>query len=176
MAKFFPRSHVAWFLALPAALAARCLWHVRSRGAEHLPPGGALLVANHLSYADAVVLQLACPRPIRYVGHRGLRRSPFFSWCFEISGAIPISSEKPLDGMRAAVRALKAGEVVCVCPEGHISRTGQLMEIKPGFEAMARQAGVPVVAAAIDGLWGSVFSFAGNKYIWKSPQIGRAHV
>src|SRR5262249_15063002 len=101
----------------------------------------------------------------------GLRRTPFFSWCFRMSGAIPISSEHPLEGMRAAVRALKAGEVVCVCPEGHISRTGQLMEIKPGFETMARQAHVPVIAAAIDGLWGSVFSFAGNKYLWKSPRL-----
>lgn len=67
--------------------------------------------------------------------------------------------------------ALTAGEVVCVCPEGQISRTGQLMKIQRGFEVMARQANVPVVAAAIDGLWGSVFSFAGNKYLWKSPRL-----
>ena len=64
--------------------------------------------------------------------------------------------------MRAAARALRAGEVVLVFPEGSISRSGQLMAIKRGFELIAREAGTPVVAAAIDGLWGSVFSFAGN--------------
>ncbi|MBI5769969.1 MAG: AMP-binding protein [Verrucomicrobia bacterium] len=169
---FRRRSHLPFFLELIASLVARALYRVRTSGAENLPAsGGVLLIANHISYVDVVVLQLACPRPIRYVGHWGLRRTPFFAWCFKVSGAIPISSQHPLDGMRAAVRALKAGEVVCVCPEGHISRTGQLMEIMPGFEAMARQANVPVIAAAIDGLWGSVFSFAGNKYIWKSPRL-----
>ncbi|MEY2877621.1 MAG: hypothetical protein RLZZ15_1, partial [Verrucomicrobiota bacterium] len=95
----------------------------------------------------------------------------FFNWCFEVSGSIPISAEHPREGMKAAIAALKAGEVVCICPEGHISRTGQLMEIRPGFELMARQSGAPVVAAAIDGLWGSIFSFAGNRYLWKSPRL-----
>lgn len=171
------RSHLPFFIELVASVIARVLYRVRTSGAGNLPAtGGVLLIANHISYVDVVVLQLACPRPIRYVGHWGLRRHWFFAWCFHLSGAIPISSKHPLDGMRAAVRALKAGEVVCLCPEGHISRTGQLMEIKPGFETMARQANVPVIAAAIDGLWGSVFSFAGNKYLWKSPRLMPTHV
>src|SRR5436853_254827 len=58
----------------------------------------------------------------------------------------------------------------------NLPRTGQLMEIKPGFEFMARQASAPVMAAAIDGLWGSIFSFAGNKYLWKSPRLMPTHV
>jgi len=69
------------------------------------------------------------------------------------------------------VRELQAGEVVLIFPEGGISRTGVLMELQRGFELMARKAGVPVVPAAIDGLWGSLFSFSGNKYIWKSPRL-----
>ncbi len=73
--------------------------------------------------------------------------------------------------MRAATRALKQGEVVAIFPEGHISRTGQLLEIKRGFEMIARQANVPVLPVATDGLWGSIFSFAGNKYLWKSPRL-----
>ena len=169
---FRRRSYLPLVIEFVAGLVARVLYRVRSVGVENFPAsGGVLLIANHISYVDVVVMQLACPRPIRYVGHWGLRGTQFFAWCFRLSGAIPISSKHPLEGMRAAVRALKAGEVVCVCPEGHISRTGQLMQIMPGFEAMARQAHVPVLAAAIDGLWGSVFSFAGNKYIWKSPRL-----
>ena len=174
---FSRRSHLPYLLELVGSGLARMLYRVRTSGAANVPAtGGVLLIANHISYVDVVVLQLACPRPIRYVGHWGLRRHWFFAWCFRVSGAIPISSDHPLDGMRAAVRALKAGELVCLCPEGHISRTGQLMEVRPGFESMARQAGVPVIAAAIDGLWGSLFSFAGNKYIWKSPRLMHTNV
>jgi acyl-[acyl-carrier-protein]-phospholipid O-acyltransferase/long-chain-fatty-acid--[acyl-carrier-protein] ligase len=166
------RSHLPFFLEFIASTVARLLYRVRTSGAENLPKtGGVLLIANHISYVDVVVLQLACPRPIRFVGYQGLTRNGFFNWVFKISGSIPISSEQPRQGMKAAVAALRAGEVVCVCPEGHISRTGQLMAIQRGFEVMARQAEVPVVAAAIDGLWGSIFSFAGNKYLWKSPRL-----
>ena len=174
---FRRRSHVPVLLELIARSVARVLYRVRSSGAGNIPStGGVLLIANHISYVDVVVLQLACPRPIRFVGHQGLKRNAFFSWCFEMSGSIPISMEQPRAGMKAAVAALRAGELVCLCPEGHISRTGQLMEIQRGFEVMARQANVPVIAAAIDGLWGSVFSFAGNKYLWKSPRLLPTHV
>jgi acyl-[acyl-carrier-protein]-phospholipid O-acyltransferase/long-chain-fatty-acid--[acyl-carrier-protein] ligase len=173
---FRRRSHLPFFLELIARSVARMLYRVRTSGAGNIPStGGVLLIANHISYVDVVVLQLACPRPIRFVGHQGLRRNGFFNWCFEMSGSIPISVEQPRAGMKAAVAALKAGELVCLCPEGHISRTGQLMEIQRGFEVMARQANVPVIAAAIDGLWGSVFSFAGNKYLWKSPRLLPTH-
>ena len=169
------------YLPLHLELIANCIVHflyrVRTSGLENLPrTGGVLLIANHISYVDAVVLQLVCPRPIRFVGHKGLRRNPFFNWCFEVTGSIEMSTEDPAPGIRDAVRALQRGEVVCVCPEGHISRTGQLMRIRPGFDQIAREAGAPVIAASIDGLWGSIFSFAGNKYLWKSPRLMPTHV
>ncbi len=171
------RTHLPFLLELIASWIARLLYRVRTSGLENFPmSGGVLLISNHISYIDVVVLQLACPRPIRFIGHKGLRRNAFFNWCFEITGCIGISAEQPREGMKQAVQALKSGELVCICPEGHISRTGQLMEIQRGFELIARQAGVPVVAAAIDGVWGSVFSFAGNKYLWKSPRLLPTHV
>jgi len=166
------RSRIPLHLELVASFVARLLYRVRSSGTEHFPrEGGVLLLSNHISYIDVVVLQLACPRPIRFVAYHGLRRTPFLNWCFEISGCIGISAQQPREGLRAAAAALKAGEVVCLCPEGHISRTGQLMQLQRGFEMIARQAGAPVLAASIDGVWGSVFSFAGNKYLWKSPRL-----
>ncbi len=169
---FRRRSSLPFLLEVVASLIARMLYRVRTSGRENFPrAGGVLLISNHISYVDVVVLQLACPRPIRFVGHKGLRRNAFFNWCFEVSGSISITAETPREGMRGAVAALKRGEVVCLCPEGHISRTGQLMEILRGFEVIARQANAPVIAAAIDGLWGSNFSFAGNKYLWKSPRL-----
>lgn len=166
------RSYLPLYLETFARLASAVLYRVRSSGSEHFPAqGGVLLIANHISYVDVVALQIACPRPLRFVGYRGLRRNAFFNWCFEQSGCISVSSSSPIEGMRAAVRALQAGEVVLIFPEGHISRTGQLMALKRGLELIARQARVPVVAAATDGLWGSVFSFAGNKCLWKSPRL-----
>lgn len=169
---FRRRSYVPRFLEFFAVLIARMLYRVRSGGAEQFPAGGGvLLIANHLSYIDPVVLQLACPRPIRFLGYKGLLEHPFFEWVFRMSGAIPISRESSTDGLRRAIKALQAGEVVAIFPEGHISRTGQLMPIMRGFEIAARKAGVPVVPAFIDGVWGSVFSFAGNKYLWKSPRL-----
>jgi acyl-[acyl-carrier-protein]-phospholipid O-acyltransferase/long-chain-fatty-acid--[acyl-carrier-protein] ligase len=169
---FRRRSYLPRPLEIFAILIARLLYRVRSRGECQVPTvGGALLIANHLSYVDVVVLQLACPRPIRYVGYKGLGENAFFAWVFRLSGVIPISAEHPTEGIRAAVKALQAGEVVCVFPEGAISRTGQLMQIRKGFEVMARRARAPVVPAVVDGLWGSLFSFAGNKYLWKSPRI-----
>lgn len=174
---FRRRSTLPLVLEWIASLIARVLYRVRARGTEHFPAtGGVVLIMNHISYVDVIVLQMACPRPIRFVGHKGLRRQRFFDWCFQISGCIALDTSSPMGGVRAAIRAAQAGEVVCVSPEGHISRTGQLMEIKKGFETIARTANVPVVAAAIDGLWGSIFSFAGNKYLWKSPRLMPTHV
>lgn len=171
------RSLLPFILEVIIGAIARILYRVRSSGTDHFPAtGGVLLITNHISYVDAVVTQLACPRPIRFVGYKGLQANPLFEWGFRISGIIPVTADGPLAGIRAATAALQRGDVVCLCPEGSISRTGQLMEIKKGFEVIARQAKVPVVAASIDGLWGSVFSFAGNKYLWKSPRLMPTHV
>ncbi len=151
-------------------------YRVRARGGENVPSGSALMVCNHLSYVDPVVLQIASPRPLRFVVFAGFARSPTVRFLFRALGVIPVAPNKPLKGIRLAVEAMQRGELVCVFPEGAISRTGQLMEIKRGFESMARQARAPVVPAAVDGLWGSVFSFAGNKYLWKSPRLMPTHV
>ena len=165
------RSYLPYFLELPAHLIARALYRVRASGLEQLPPhGGVLLISNHITYVDVVVLQVVCPRPIRFIGHKGLRRNRFFNWCFDVGHCIDLD-EDPREGVTEAVAALRRGEVVCICPEGHISRTGQLMRIEGTFATIAQEANVPVIAASIDGLWGSIFSFAGNKYLWKSPRL-----
>jgi len=165
------------WIAVPAVLVARLLYRVRVLGASHVPgSGGAVVISNHLSYMDVVVLQLACPRPLRFMAYRGPGTGGLLDWIFRRAGVITVSPDKPSQWLRDAVRALECGELVCVFPEGGISRTGQLMAIRKGFELMARRARVPVVPAAVDGLWGSVFSFAGNRYLWKSPRLKRTPV
>jgi acyl-[acyl-carrier-protein]-phospholipid O-acyltransferase/long-chain-fatty-acid--[acyl-carrier-protein] ligase len=171
------RSYLPVFWEVIATAVARTLYRVRTRGSEHIPAqGGVLIIANHLSYVDPVLLQLACPRPIRFIGHKSLRTNAFFDFVFRLSGALAISADKPTEAIRLAIKAVAAGEVVVVFPEGQISRIGQLMTIRRGFEVIARKAGVPVIPAAIDGIWGSVFSFAGNSYLWKSPRLMPTHV
>lgn len=164
--------YAPWIIAAPVRLIARCLYRIRTIGAERLPEGGALLLANHLSYVDVVVLQMACPRPIRFVGHEALQKASwFFRLVFRLTGTIPVSSDNALSTTRRVTECLRRGEYVLIFPEGAISRTGQLMQIQRGFELMARKAGVPVVPVFHDGLWGSVFSFSGHRYILKWPRV-----
>jgi acyl-[acyl-carrier-protein]-phospholipid O-acyltransferase/long-chain-fatty-acid--[acyl-carrier-protein] ligase len=160
------------WIAIPVWLLSRLLYRVRVLGASNVPKdGGAVLIANHLSYVDVVVLQLACPRPLRYVAFRGPGTGTLLGWIFRTAGVIEVSPERPSQWLRSAVRVLERGELVCLFPEGEISRTGQLMAIRKGFQLMARRARVPVIPAAIDGLWGSIFSFSENRYLWKSPRL-----
>jgi acyl-[acyl-carrier-protein]-phospholipid O-acyltransferase / long-chain-fatty-acid--[acyl-carrier-protein] ligase len=160
------------WIAVPAVLLARLLYRVRVLGVSHVPrEGGAVVIVNHLSYMDVVVIQLACPRPLRFMAYSGPGTGGLLDWIFKRAGVIAVSPHKPSQWLRDAVAALGRGELVCVFPEGAISRTGQLMAIRKGFEHMARRARVPVIPAAIDGLWGSVFSFSGNRYLWKSPRL-----
>src|SRR5262245_7510784 len=100
---FRRRSTLPWPLELVASVMARVLYRVRSSGTEHFPPqGGVLLIMNHISYVDVIVMQLACPRPIRFIGHKGLRRHRFFNWCFEVTGCIAVDTDQPLEAIRAA--------------------------------------------------------------------------
>ncbi len=146
-------------------------YRVRVLGERNIPKGGGLVIANQLSYIDSVVLQLASPRMLRFVAFGGAARSPFMRYLLRAAGVIPVAPNRPKKGIRLAWDAIRAGELVCMFPEGAISRTGQLMELKRGFGRLAEMAKVPVVPAVIDGTWGSIFSFAGNRYLWKSPRL-----
>lgn len=134
------------------------LLRLRVAGREHLPArGGALFIANHVSYADAVAIQSAMPRQVRFLGANKLRRHAWLRQVFSLFGVLPVSPENPREAIRAAVKSLQAGEWVCIFPEGHISTSGTLEPLQKGFELMARKAGVPVVPIHVDGLWGTLF-------------------
>ncbi len=146
------------------------VYRVSTQGIENLPAtGGVLLVPNHLTYVDALILQLICPRPIRFLVFRGIYELKWLHPIFRWIGAIPISETQAKDAIRLAAEKLVAGEVVCIFPEGELSRSGTLLKLKKGFELIARRAGTPVVPVWLDRLWESIFSFRGGRFFTKFP-------
>jgi acyl-[acyl-carrier-protein]-phospholipid O-acyltransferase/long-chain-fatty-acid--[acyl-carrier-protein] ligase len=142
----------------------KLIYRVAVHGQEKLPTGGFLLLPNHLSYIDAVVLQIACPRPIRFIVHDEIYKLRLLNPIFRAIGALPISAKRSKETLRAAAELIEQGEIVCVFPEGELSRTGMLLRLRRGYELIARTAKCPVVPVWLDQLWGSVFSFAGGKF------------
>ena len=164
-----PSPFVEWLARKVACGLCRLLYRVTPHGLDDLPPGGFLLLPNHLTWVDAILLQLACPRPIRFVVfdayYNDRRLGPFLRFF----GALPISDKRAKHAIRGAVNRIVAGEIVCIFPEGELSRSGTLLQIKRGYELIARQAKCPVVPVWMDRTWNSVFSFRGGRFFWKWP-------
>ncbi len=151
-------------------LFAGLIYRVTSRGAEKLPKTGFLLLPNHVTWVDAIVLQIACPRMIRFMVFEDIYNTPALHWFFRLIKAIPISPRHSKEAMRKAIDLIKQGEVVCIFPEGELSRTGILLRLKRGYELIARGADAPVVPVWLDQLWGSIFSYYGGKFFKKIPR------
>lgn len=148
----------------------RLVYRVRAIGLENLPPGGFLLVPNHITWVDAIILQIACPRAVRFIIDEEFYRKPLLKTPLRMVGAIPIDRRKPRDAIRRATEQIEAGQIVCIFPEGQLSRTGTLARLQRGYEMIARHAGCPVVPVFLDQLWGSIFSFRGGKFFRKWPK------
>ena len=119
---------------------ARCIYRVAATGVERLPAGGFLLLPNHISFVDAIVLLLACPRKIRFIIDDAYYRHPILHRFLRLAGCIPITPKRAKEAMRAAADLIRAGEIVCVFPEGQLSRSGTLLRLRRGYELIARQA------------------------------------
>jgi acyl-[acyl-carrier-protein]-phospholipid O-acyltransferase / long-chain-fatty-acid--[acyl-carrier-protein] ligase len=147
-----------------------CFYRVRALGLEHLPKGGFLLLPNHITWVDAIVLQLACPRPIRYIIDQEFYRKPILQPFLRIVRCIPIDSSHSRSAIRAAAKQIADGEIVCLFPEGQLTRSGTLLRLRRGYELIAHHAKAPVVPVWLDHLWGSIFSFQGGKFFTKWPK------
>jgi acyl-[acyl-carrier-protein]-phospholipid O-acyltransferase / long-chain-fatty-acid--[acyl-carrier-protein] ligase len=156
----------------------RCMYRVRVEGLENVPAGGALVVANHVSWADGVLLGLACPRHPRMIAYAKYFENPWLSWFGRLGRIIPIGTTRKsmVESIRQAREALHDGEIVCIFPEGGISRSGQMQEFRPGFLSILKDTDAPVVPAYLDGLWGSIFSYEGGKCFWKWPKHWRCPI
>lgn len=179
-------------------LAAHTVYRIRVEGLENLPRnGGALLISNHVSFVDWLLLMAAADRPVRFLMGSEYYDKPWIRPFARVPRVIPIPPEirprEVVQALRACSKAIQAGDVVCIFPEGGITRTGQLLPFRRGFEHMMKNvtSGAhdlpatpapgdtiairapflpPIVPVALNGVWGSIFSFAGGKIFWKWPQ------
>jgi acyl-[acyl-carrier-protein]-phospholipid O-acyltransferase/long-chain-fatty-acid--[acyl-carrier-protein] ligase len=170
------------FFLLPQAtirfvtwLVSHTVYRLRVYGRENLPEtGGALLVANHVTWVDAVFILISSSRPIRMLAYADYVTGRMVGWLTKTMGVIPI---KPGEGPKSLVRSLATargciqnGELVCIFAEGELTRTGQLQPFQRGLMKIVEGTGAPVIPVYLDGLWGSIFSFFHGKYFWKLPR------
>ncbi len=140
-------------------------YRIRVEGFENLPGhGGVLMLGNHISWLDWAMIQIACPRPVHFVMHRAYYERWYLKWFLDIFGVIPIARGQSKEALAHINRLLKDGEVVCMFPEGAISRNGQLGAFKTGFERTVEGAEAAVILPFyLRGLWGSYFSRSSSR-------------
>ena len=159
-------------LRLALGLVGRTFYRVTPIGLEAMPAtGGVLLLPNHISYVDAVILQLACPRPIRFLVYDQIYQHGLLKWGLRLLGAIPISPKIARTALETAANALALGDVVCHFQEGALTRKSTLQKLNRGYELIARKANAPVIPVWLENVWGSIFSYYGGHFFWKWPRV-----
>ncbi len=156
-------------------IATHTLYRIHLEGRENVPAkGGALIVPNHVSMVDAVLLIASIDRPIRFLMFKGSYDHPLVKPFAKIMGVIPISSQlrprEMIQSLRTATQALKDGEIVCIFPEGQMTRIGQMLPFRRGMERIIKGVDAPIIPVNLGGVWGSVFSFERGRFLWKLPR------
>ncbi|KOE62657.1 2-acyl-glycerophospho-ethanolamine acyltransferase [Aggregatibacter actinomycetemcomitans serotype c str. D17P-2] len=147
-------------------------------GLKNLPQrGGVLLLGNHISWIDWLVLQAASPRAIKFVMYRGIYNKWYLTWIFKFFKVIPIGAGSSKESIETIRQYLENGEVVALFPEGHISYNGQINEFQRGYELSIKEwQDVCVVPFYLRGLWGSSFSRADEHYKELTKQRGKRDI
>ena len=168
-------------LLLPDSLLRLVLWilthslyRIRVVGRDHIPEkGGALFVSNHMSFVDALLPIASTDRFIRFLMEKDIYERRFVRPFARVMRAIPISGQGGpralIYALREASRSIQAGDVVCIFAEGQITRTGQLLPFRKGFERIMKNVEAPIVPVNLDRVWGSIFSFDKGRFFWKLP-------
>jgi acyl-[acyl-carrier-protein]-phospholipid O-acyltransferase/long-chain-fatty-acid--[acyl-carrier-protein] ligase len=155
-----------------AWLITHSVYKIRVYQRDNIPEqGGAILVPNHISWLDGLLLTTTSSRQVRMLIHRDLLTNWWTRGVAKIMAAIPIKAtpKAAREAIETARNALRAGDLVCIFPEGGISRSGQLQSFKPGVLEIQRGTDAPIIPVYLDELWGSIFSFRGGKFFWKWP-------
>jgi len=155
--------------------ATHTLYRIDVQGREYVPVrGGALLVPNHASMVDACLMIASSDRPIRFLMFKDSYEHPVIKPFAKILRVIPISSQQRpremIHSLREAAQVLRDGELVCIFPEGQMTRIGQMLPFRRGMERILKGVDAPIIPVHIDGVWGSIFSFFGGRFLWKLPR------
>ena len=156
-------------------LMSHTVYRLRVYDRERIPEtGGALIVPNHVSWIDGILLLITSTRPIRMLVFDDYTRGRFASWIVKTFGIIPVKSsagpKEILRSLQTARKAVQNGELVCIFAEGQITRTGQMQPFQRGMMKVIQGTDAPVIPTYLDELWGSIFSFHGGKFFWKRPR------
>ncbi|MBI2803784.1 MAG: AMP-binding protein [Planctomycetes bacterium] len=165
----------AFFVRIPLWVLMHTVYRVRSHGMENIPEtGAALLVCNHVSYLDPLIILAGQKRRVRFLMWAPYTKLPLLRWIVWLARVIPIQGNTGpraiIQALRMASEALAEGEVVCIFAEGGVTRTGFLLPFQRGFEQIVKKSPVPIIPVCLDHVWGSIFSFQGGKFFWKLPQ------
>ena len=148
------------------------VYRIHIGGKEHVPVRGpALLVCNHLSHIDGLLVGACIPRSARFSVYKTYSGDAALNWLMRPMNAIPVGADQreALASLERAREELRQGHVVCIFAEGAISRTGNLLPFTNGFERLAEGLNVPVIPVYLDQVWGSIFSFKNGRFFWKWP-------
>ncbi len=150
------------------------VYRIRIVGQEHVPfRGPALLVCNHMSFVDGLLVGACVQRFIRFLIYRPYYEMKSVHWLLRLMKAIPVQGGRPKEVLKSLGRAreaLRRGHVVCIFAEGAISRTGNFLPFKRGFERISEGLDVPLIPVHLDQVWGSIFSFKEGRFFWKWPR------
>ena len=164
----------AFFIRFALWLLTHTIYRITVIGAEHVPRDGpALLVSNHVSMVDGLLVGATVDRFVRFIMHGPYFRLPLVHMVVSRMHAIPVTAGNKTEVARSLERAreeLQAGHVVCIFAEGSMSRTGNLLPFKRGMERILAGLDVPVIPVYLDRVWGSVFSFKKGRFFWKLPE------
>lgn len=165
-----------FLLRFIALVAMRLFYRIRIIGAENVPvEGPALLIPNHVTWVDALLLTATNQRRIRFVMERRIYNTPLLRKLFRLMGVIPVSSsdgrKEMVEFIKQARAALDEGYMVCIFAEGAITRNGMLREFRGGFERIVKDSGHPIIPVYIGGAWGSILSYAHGRLLSRPPAL-----
>jgi acyl-[acyl-carrier-protein]-phospholipid O-acyltransferase/long-chain-fatty-acid--[acyl-carrier-protein] ligase len=154
----------------------RIFYRLRVMGRDNVPvEGPALLIPNHVTWVDALLLSATTQRRIRFVMERRIYNTPLLNRLFRLMGVIPVSSKdgrkEMVEFVKRARAALDDGYMVCIFAEGALTRNGMLREFRGGFERIVKDSGYPVIPVYIGGAWGSILSYAHGKLLSRPPAL-----
>ncbi|MBI5193291.1 MAG: MFS transporter [Nitrospirae bacterium] len=177
---YIVRKLPGYFARFVLWIVVRTIYRVRITGYENVPlKGPVLLISNHVSFVDALLIGSCTKRFVRFMIARSYYNIRWLQWFFKLMGAIPVSEKSRKDLLQSIAHArneLREGNPVCLFAEGEITRTGNILPFKKGFERIVEGLDVPVIPVHLDRVWGSMFSFSGGRFLRKLPHSFPHHI